>query len=148
MVNLFPPTINNVPSMLQSYAALFYDEADSSLNSILEKLYKDEIFGFGESNYDTIGEIMYLFVYLMLIRYKIQEDAGNGEQGTVEEYAEEYELECIRKSFMCKGIDVTPMLRVFGLYPYDETVCLGISTMRIVEDGEDYDSTECQFVVQ
>lgn len=102
----------NVIGQYQLVASKIYTELDQrAINSI--------VFG-GKSDvvYSLINDMHFLLVLLLIIDDEMR---NHLEQGNLapwydkEYYIEKYDLDCIRTYFMCKGIDIQPMLAIIGL---------------------------------
>jgi hypothetical protein len=107
------------PSWLEEYrkeaVLLFYP-------IILEKLnvsYNKELHGkISKDGYILSTEFKALIEYLSIISLHMREDENAAFIRTPEYYEELYNLDCIKTTFKCKGININPLLTIFKIDTY------------------------------
>lgn len=106
---------------VQLLAKSYYEAANTILEALFGKIYSTALFG--EENteyYDRVMDIHYLFFYMLRIYFKRQEDEKLDTAAfALNEYYTTYDIECIRKRFKCKGIEIYPLLEVFHIQTLD-----------------------------
>jgi len=134
--------LDNVTEFEQT-AASYYSIIQKKLLAFFNEFIAKMIFGYEEVSQELankINNIHYMFGYLYMIRMMMDNEIGLYNSGyydsikTVKEYAEEYNLECIRKTMACQGVDMLPLYEVFGLN-YVSNPNDGIGYMAIVPHG-------------
>lgn len=129
----------------------YYNLVRPFMNSILEEIYRRELYGKDtEQLYNAGNDFHYLYVLLMMIHEERKSDAefdalynsGCGQDKGVKFYLEKYNMDCIQKHFYCigSGYDIGDALSLFGMNP-DFVEQDGIGFMYI-----DYNvSDKCEF---
>lgn len=85
------------------------------------KAFSNELFGKRDSNWLDVSDIHYLWNLMVIMRREKELYETQYGLGIVDEepentyYRDKYNLECIRKTFKCKGIDILPLLRLIDL---------------------------------
>lgn len=97
-----------------------YDQVKTIIKTYIDKGAKLDEYGLSDKAspiWEYGNKIIYLVQYLSIIRQRILKDYRNCELDTFETYKEEYELDCIRKTFACFSIpfDVNALYAVYGL---------------------------------
>jgi hypothetical protein len=102
---------------VQTLAKDYYIAANTILEALFAKVYTNEIYGKDcMEYYDRMMDIHYLFFYMMIIYNKRKEDEVlDPDTFETNEYYTTYDIECIRKRFKCKGIEIYPLLQVFSI---------------------------------
>jgi len=123
---------------LQQLIAEYYYQANTMIFGINNDIYAAEIFGKPtEQLYNKLNDFNYLIMLLVIIYFKRQDDiswSSDNEDEGIDYYYEEYNLECIRRNFLCKGYDIINLLRVFNLDPDAPNLPLdGIGYMHITQ---------------
>ena len=101
-------------------------------------------FGFEElleDNFDIVNEFLLLGFILERAMIQKQEDIASGISKTDAQYAEQFNFDCLKKKFLCKGVDVTNIFNSFGYSP---------DGVELELDGIDYmiiEGTNPPFVV-
>ena len=128
---------------IQENAASYYAVIDVKLYALFNSAIAKMLFGYectAQKLADAINNIHYMFFYLQMIRMEMDNEIGLYNQGyvttltTIEEYAEKYYLECIRKNMACNGVEMLHLYDVFGLN-YVMNPDDGIGYMAIVPHG-------------
>ena len=108
-------------SPLNQLIAQYYYVASPMMFGNNDNIYAAEIFGKDtELLYNNQNDFNYLLCLLVMIYNERQDDiawSDNGEDEGIDYYYEEHNLECIRRTFMCKGYDILPLLKVFDMDP-------------------------------
>ena len=114
-----PITSDQYTSPMQEILADYYETAYPTMNALLDKAYAAAIYGKEtEQWFNRINDIHYLGILLFIIfkrRHEYYEKTGNTQTNC--EIYETYRLDCIRKTFQCKGIDIIPLLETLNLQP-------------------------------
>ena len=132
------PELDSPPSDLQRMIADFYDRLSPVIEELKKKAYADDVFGESICGYFTLLDIEFLLVYLILLNRKL-ELTRQGSECTILTTAEkkaiiqEWALECIRKTFLCKGarvdkaikLDILPAFRAFDVEKYTGDIGIG-----------------------
>ena len=108
---------------LQYRAEEYYSFIFDKIASLLTAANQSGIYGHADNVdwYDQINNFHYLFFYLYMIRMEYQEEIRLYEAGliseltTVQELAEKYKLDCIRKTMACYGYNMIPVYSLFDL---------------------------------
>lgn len=102
-----------------------------------DKSYKNEIFGKIDNNWNYVNYIHYFWT-LMTIMYNEKKMYENQftleiieEEVDATYFRDEYDLECIRRTMKCIGIDILPLLSLIGLN-YVVSYIDGIDYMAII----------------
>jgi hypothetical protein len=95
-----------------------------------EDLGKDKL---GTKYWDNMNDIMYLNTYLFICKKKIADDLSSGVSKTYFQYEEEFDLDCIKKRFLCEGVDIHSLLELYGLT--NSTFNSGINFMNLQPDS-------------
>ncbi len=97
-----------------------YTQVETILKSYIDKASKLD--NYGNSDKATIvwdygNKLVYLVVYLFIVRERILKDYKNCELKTLSEYKEIYKLDCIKKTFNCFKVpfDVSDLYEIFGV---------------------------------
>lgn len=114
--NYFEDPMYPFPTELQQTLSDYYDEIRLCMDKRIKTGYAKEVMGHEEvqMEWDKVNNFHYLAVYLIFMAEDIAMDVENGDTYTVAEYAEEYQLECIRKAILCTGCNIDSALGVFG----------------------------------
>ena len=119
----------------------YYMMIFSRLDGLTDNMYQSGIYGHSDENQDTtdnVNDYHYLFFYLYFIRqemngYYYLYSIGNIDSyPSMEEIAEQYSLDCIRKYFACQGHNIMPIYSLFGLNWLTEESKDGIAYMAVV----------------
>lgn len=114
-------TIPLIPTEYENLFSTYYSCAKTIIDPAVEEYYNAGLFGKADKakfNIDTINDVHLLFGYLSVIYIGILEDMANdpcGKPKPVSEYYDENKIDCIKKYFICKGININSLLAVFGL---------------------------------
>lgn len=119
--------------------AEYYETIFDKVVSLMALANQSGIYGHADNQnyYDQINNFNYLFLYLYIIRqeYQAEEQLFNAgiisELVTVQELAENYSLDCIRKSMLCNGYNVLPFYQLFDLNYMNVQTLDGIGYMAI-----------------
>lgn len=127
-----------VPTDLEQKTSDYFDCLRDTIWNLIKKMYNAEIFG---NNSDSrmyanmINDYYYLYGYLVIIYYQRIEDALNNppcyEDQGIAYYLQEYDIECIKKYFQCKGVDISSLLNAFDLGSIGEPD--GVNFMSVEE---------------
>lgn len=103
----------------ESLLVAYYGEVSSFLPDILTKAYDKACFGYHDKScelYNLVNDVHYLFGLLLVLKEERNQDKDscNSDKGS-EYYFEKYKLMCVKKHFKCLGLDIQPLLNVFGL---------------------------------
>ena len=88
-----------------------------------------------EQYYNIVNDLNNLFYYLEAIQFRMDEDVEMGVDAEIEDYVEDFNLECIAEYFKCKRIDIEPLLEIYNL-GLSTTYTTGIGSMEIGVDFE------------
>jgi len=96
-----------------------YDSVQDDLTTLMNDAFAAELFGYADKSecaFNKINNIHYLMVLMAIIYYQKKMDiANNGtDEGTIY-YVEEYDIECIKKNFLCINVDISQILSIFNL---------------------------------
>lgn len=124
-------------SELETLTANFYDCIRNTMNEYVSSIYSQEMFGNVEksdSYANALNDLHYLYAYMVIIYFQRQEDKlldtdCNRDKGSAY-YYEEYKIDCIKRYFKCRNIDISSMLNTFGLTKTN-TIPDGINFMCI-----------------
>lgn len=136
-----------VPTDLEQKTADYYDCISDKVWDLVKKMYASELYGNtldSRAYANMINDFHYLYGYLVIIYYQRLEDAANNlpchtDQG-IAFYLDEYEIECIKKYFLCKNVNIDSLLEAFDLGQIGDPD--GINFMAIEECHPDIDP-EC-----
>lgn len=78
--------------------------------------------------YNRVNDWYYLISFSTLILMEYSDAINNDKPVTMVSLMEKYNIDCIRKQFACKGLDISGILNLFGI---NANADLGISVMRI-----------------
>jgi len=115
------PSAPKVPTQFEDMFSTYYSCAKPIIDSLISQYYSANIFGKPGPvliNIDKINDIHLLFGYLTAIYVGILEDQENdpcGKAQSVSVYYDENKIDCIKAAFLCKGINISSLLAVFGL---------------------------------
>lgn len=93
------------------------DLLESDIISIINSAYtydeqgKDSL---ANEKWDLLNDIIYLNVYLTIIKQDTLIKLSNGEEIDFDDFNETWKIDCIRKHFACSNFDIDPILEVFG----------------------------------
>lgn len=125
------------------YVKIKYYSMLHSVNSFKQtKAYTNEMFGKRDNNWLNVQDIHYFWNLLVIMHREKELYRTQYELGIIDEepdntfYSDKYNLECIRKTFKCKGIDILPLLKLIDL-DYILQVKDGINYMAIVPNITD-----------
>lgn len=126
------------PTILEGYSADFYNCIQNTLKQLVCDMYAAEQFGnekLATELANLINDFHYLYGYMVILYFQRLEDAQNSppcfmDKGNAE-YWKEFQLECIRKYFQCKGVNITSLYNSFDLYPATTLGPDGINFMAI-----------------
>lgn len=146
-----------MPSELALYIADFYDSLSPAIELIKAQTFQDDVFGDGECGYFLLEDIWFLLIYMiMLDKYikEVREASPCGVLTNKQEIITAWKLDCIRKTFKCKGLNVGKTIKLDILPAYkafdvgSATGDRGIDFMYIegAEQGECAGSKETFFV--
>ena len=106
-------------SALNKLIAQYYMVASPMMFKNNDNIFAAEIFGKEvEKLYNAQNDLNYLLcLFVMIYNERLNDEqwSNNGEDKGTQYYYDEHNLKCIRQSFMCKGYDILPLLKVFGL---------------------------------
>lgn len=107
-------------SDMQQKIATWYETISTQLFALIDKAYGVAIYGREpEQVFNRINDIHYLFLMLYIIQKRRQEYFDyTGEDLGLAYYYEMFNIDCIKRTFQCKGIDIAPLLGIFNLGPY------------------------------
>ncbi len=124
---------------LEDAIGSFYKTARPWMDSLLGKIKQKECFGFLdglEDLYNDMNDFHYLGLYLTLM-YSQREEDNRGVDCDDRKLGSEYtEFDCLKAYFACKGINIDPLLTIFGFGLPDDC---GINYMCIEEANDDCD---------
>ena len=102
---------------LQLLVKSYYEATNAILGTLFTKIYSNEIFGRDcMEYYDRMNDIHYLLWYMLSIYYRRKDDETlDPTTFAANEYYVTYDIECIRKRFKCKGIEIYQLLEVFDI---------------------------------
>ncbi len=130
-------------TQLQDFRQLwmeYYKLINNKVGALISIAFSSGIYGHREENidyYNQINNFHYLFLYLYNIRVEYQAEYALYEAGlidelvTIEELAETYKLECIRKTMACYGYNMMIIYELFGLNWISDSTMDGIGYMAI-----------------
>jgi len=109
-----------------------------------DRAYVKELFGNPENNWNDVNIIHYFWNLMsMMYRYQVrfynQFLTGEITEEAIPDalwYRDEFNLECIRKTMKCIGIDILPLLSLIGLN-YIVSYQDGIDYMAIIPNSTD-----------
>lgn len=121
--------------IMSEYYSFIYDK----IVSLITIANQSGIYGHSDNSniYDEINNFHYMFFYLYMIRKEYQEEIRLYEAGliseliTVQELADKYKLECIRKTMSCYGYNMIPVYELFDLNYYEDSSKDGIGYMAL-----------------
>ena len=119
--------LDDQPCEMQKMIADFYDVMAVPMEEITRKAFEEDVTGEGINGYLLLSDMEFLLVYLMIINHRMEEYRASSECGVLpprNQFIEQYSLDCIRKTFMCKGIKIDPLLR-FDIMPAYKVFDLG-----------------------
>jgi len=107
---------------LETMSSDYFDCLKSRIWELVKKMYADEMFGKSEDSNtyaNMINDFMYLYAYFVIIYYQRIEDASNdlvchNDKG-IPYYLTEFKIDCIKKYFVCKNMDISSLLNAFDL---------------------------------
>lgn len=127
-----------LPTKLEGYSADYYDCLRKTLQQLICDMYAAEAFGDpvkAKIMANLINDFHYLYGYMVILFLQRQEDAKNDLNCHMDKgnafYWQEFQLECIRKYFQCKGVDISSLYNSFDLYPKTTLGPDGINFMSI-----------------
>lgn len=108
---------------LQQSTIDYYDCVNSNISSLMNEWYSAEVFGMSdkaELSINNINDYHYLYLYLVMIYYQRKWDSEANppcytDKG-LEYYLITYNIDCIKKYFLCKNVDIKSLLQAFNLY--------------------------------
>jgi hypothetical protein len=139
---------------LQQNSVDYYDCIWGNMNALMHEWYSAETFGMpdkAENAINSINDYHYLYIYLVIIYYQRKWDAEANppcytDKG-LDYYLTEYNIECIKKYFLCKNVDIKSLLQAFDMY--SELGPDGINFMAIEDTYPDTCSTNNElFIVE
>jgi len=120
-------------SELEVAIGRFYEEIMPFLNKYREQILQKELFGFPEELeklYNTVNDLHYLGLYFSLM-YGQRELDNHCKDCDDEKKGSEYtEFDCMKSYFACTGMNIDPLLTIFGFGLPDDC---GINYMCIEE---------------
>lgn len=117
----------------------YYELIFNKISALLALSNQAGIYGHSDTQdyYDQINNFNYLFLYLYIIRqeYQTEEQLFNAglisELVTIQELADNYSLDCIRKTMLCNGFNIIPLYQLFDLNYMNVQTLDGIGYMAI-----------------
>jgi len=126
---------------IQEKVASYYEAASNIIFGYTDKAFATAIYGRNaEMWYNRINDIHYLVILLYIINSRRElYYTLNGEDQGLEWIYTTYRLDCIKRTFICKGIDILPLLVVWNLAPYPTGVAAitGTGSCPPMPDGID-----------
>lgn len=121
------------PTTLESKMACFFATNEAIYSTLIQRGLQQEVYGLEACAFNNLNDLNYFGFLLYMIEQDLQEyEEINGTSLTITEIYDKYKLDCYIQSFNKKGIDITPSLQCFGLYPRDNNSCrTGIGLMQI-----------------
>ena len=115
----------------------FYQAVAENFDELDEDIITSTVFGNDStSSVNSMNELHYLLCLLLIIQDEIYHDEKvNQSWFDRSEYIERYKIDCIRKYFDCKGINIVPMLGLVSMHT--KTVPDGIGYMHIEGNSND-----------
>lgn len=108
------------PNYFQQLLFNAYNIVNEDIMNLINKGYKEDQRGkkIADYTWDSVNDINYLILYLFILNDKIiREGSLTGEvsESFREELREEYKIDCIKKYFFCKNININPLLELFAV---------------------------------
>lgn len=113
--------LDNPPTEIQKLIAGFYDTLSPQIALISQRAFEEDALGEGYQGYLLLSDIWLLLAYLIIINKEMEEFRATSECGALPPrnyYIEKYGLDCIRKTFLCKGITIDKILKLDMLPAY------------------------------
>lgn len=117
---------------LTSYEQLTIDAYTTSKESMLSYLNAAYLSGrigknkLATKEWDMSNDILYLNIYLYLMKFKIGQDNRNGVLKTANEYHDDFKIDCIRNHFNCmvvgtglEAFDIDKLTEAYGVSKKD-----------------------------
>lgn len=117
---------------LTSYEQLTIDAYTTSKESMLSYLNAAYLSGrigknkLATKEWDMSNDILYLNIYLYLMKFKIEQDNRNGVLKTANEYHDDFKIDCIRNHFNCmvvgtglEAFDIDKLTETYGVSKKD-----------------------------
>lgn len=97
-----------------------YNEVQTIINNYSTLGIKLDQYGETEkanTNWENANKVIYLVLYLSIIRQRILKDFKNCKLQTLQEYKDIYKLDCIKKEFSCLSIsfNVDTLYNIYGV---------------------------------
>ena len=97
----------------------YFDILSDDHSTLFTKIFTCQVMG-KECECDTnlMTDLLYLFTLLNIIQDEKENDALNSSDGFdlgATFYRDKYHIECIREHFMCRGIDIVEVLKIYDL---------------------------------
>ena len=109
----------------------YFDILSDDHISLFTKIFTCQVMGKEcECDTDLMADLLYLFTLMNIIQDEKENDALNSTDGFdlgADYYRDKYNIECIREHFMCRGIDIVDVLKIYDL-----------ERENIYRDGIDY----------
>lgn len=97
----------------------YWNQVNDCVMTNIDAAYKKELFGRdSECSFNAVNNFHYLLSLLLHIKEQVDLDSTL----TVSDIYELYDLDCIKKTFMCCGCNITNALKVFGLAKENDDV--------------------------
>lgn len=113
---------------LTPYEQLTIDAYTTSKESMLSYLNAAYLSGrigkkkLATKEWDMSNDILYLNIYLYLMKFKIEQDKRNGVLKTANEYHDDFKIDCIRDHFNCmvvgtglEAFDIDKLTETYGV---------------------------------
>jgi hypothetical protein len=110
-------------TLLEYIKARYYSTMLTKDISFADRSYRNELFGKQNENWNSLNYIHYFWGLMEIMYAEIEIYNNQYEMEIIEEddipdatyYRDKYDLECIRKTLKCVGIDILPLLSIIGL---------------------------------
>ena len=98
----------------------YWCQVNKCVMNKLNKGYADELYGYdSECAFNGVNNFFYLLDLLIYIK----RDNVMNPLNTIDYYRKKYDIDCIEKTFMCHGCNISDALSVFGFKSYVATPC-------------------------
>lgn len=126
-------------SIGDTLAAEYYMTVSSWMATLMDNAFANGIYGKEtQMIYDIMNNFHYLAIYLNIIKKRREEYYElNGEDIPLSELYVTYNIKCIKKTFICKGYDIEPLLMIYQLAPEPSGVPDAVSPCLPALDGID-----------
>ena len=138
----FPTTncCDTYVSYEQTIMAEYYEKVFTVIDNLISSVFARSIYGrTTEMEYNRINDFHYLGILLFIIWKRRKEYfALNGTIQPLSEVYSIYRLQCIKRTFQCKGYEIEPLLEVFDLGPYPAGFDNGVEPCLDSKNGIGY----------